>query len=94
MHVYLGTERVNHPPFGVAGGEAGRAGRVLRDGAVVFPKGKIALAPDQRLTIESPGGGGWGPVAERAPELVTRDLREGLVSAAPTTVEGSSDHAD
>ena len=77
-----------------AGGEAGRAGRVLRDGAVVFPKGKIALAPDQRLTIESPGGGGWGPVAERAPELVTRDLREGLVSAAPTTVEGSSDHAD
>jgi N-methylhydantoinase B len=94
MHVYLGTERVNHPPFGVAGGEAGRAGRVLRDGAVVFPKGKIALAPDQRLTIESPGGGGWGPVAERAPELVTRDLREGLVSATPTTVEGSSDHAD
>ena len=92
MHVYLGSERVKHPPFGVVGGGPGRAGRVLRDGVEVFPKGKIALAPDQRLTVESPGGGGWGDPADRARDLMVRDLREGLVSAraADSPYEGGA----
>jgi N-methylhydantoinase B len=96
MHVYLGSERVKHAPFGVAGGRAGRAGRVLRDDAPVFPKGKIALAPDQRLIVESPGGGGWGDPARRPRELVARDLREGLVTAAAAESDygGTIDHAD
>jgi N-methylhydantoinase B len=89
MHVYLGSERVKHAPFGVAGGGPGRAGRVLRDGEPIFPKGKIALAPDARLTVESPGGGGWGDPRRRPPDLVARDLREGLV-----TKGGAIDHAD
>jgi N-methylhydantoinase B len=95
MHVYLGSERVQHPPFGVAGGRAGRAGAVLRDGVAVFPKGKIALAPDARLTVEAPGGGGWGDPAARPRELVTRDVREGLVSAAAAESDygGPADHA-
>ena len=80
MHIYLGTERVHHPCFGVLGGGDGRAGHVLRDGAAVFPKGKIPLPPDERLTLEAPGGGGWGPPARRTRELVERDVREGLVS--------------
>ena len=96
MHVYLGSERVKHAPFGVVGGHAGRAGRVLRDDVTVFPKGKIALAPDQRLTVESPGGGGWGDPARRSRELVARDLREGLVTAAAAESDygGPIDHAD
>ncbi|HET7342091.1 MAG TPA: hydantoinase B/oxoprolinase family protein [Methylomirabilota bacterium] len=95
MHVYLGSERVTHPPFGVAGGRAGRAGRVLRDDAPVFPKGKIALAPDQRLIVESPGGGGWGDPATRPRDLVARDVREGLVTAAAAESDygGITDHA-
>jgi N-methylhydantoinase B len=96
MHVYLGSERVKHAPFGVAGGGAGRAGHVLRDDVSVFPKGKIALAPDQRLTVESPGGGGWGDPARRARALVARDVREGLVTeaAAESAYGGARDDAN
>jgi N-methylhydantoinase B len=96
MHVYLGSERVRHAPFGVAGGRPGRAGYVLRDGAAVFPKGKIALAPEQRLMLESPGGGGWGDPARRPRALVARDVREGLISAAAADSDygGTTDHGD
>jgi N-methylhydantoinase B len=33
------------------------------------------------VRIMSGGGGGWGPPAERDPEAVRRDVREGYVSA-------------
>lgn len=82
MHIYLGSERVRHPCFGVRGGRPGRAGAVLRDGEPVGPKGKIPLAPDGRLTLETPGGGGWGDPARRSPDMVAQDLRQGLVSPA------------
>jgi N-methylhydantoinase B len=80
MSIYLGSERVHHPCFGVLGGDPGRAGAVLRDGAPVFPKGRIPLARSQSLTLETPGGGGWGDPARRSPELRARDRREGLVT--------------
>ncbi|SOE94683.1 N-methylhydantoinase B [Burkholderia sp. D7] len=81
MNIYLSTERVKHPCFGVLGGLSGRAGAVLRDGQAVFPKGKLVLEPGQQLVLELPGGGGWGNANERPHELIERDLREGLVSA-------------
>ena len=55
---------------------------VLRDGEAVFAKGKLVLEPGQQLVLELPGGGGWGKASERPRELIERDLREGLVSAA------------
>jgi N-methylhydantoinase B len=81
MNIYLSTERVKHPCFGVVGGESGRNGAVRRNGETVFPKGKITLEPGDRLELELPGGGGWGNPAERPRELVESDLRQGLVSA-------------
>jgi N-methylhydantoinase B len=80
MSVYLASERVNHPCFGVAHGEAGRKGYVSKDGEPAFPKGKIVLQPGERLTVETPGGGGWGRPTERPLELIERDLREGLMT--------------
>ncbi|SOS21840.1 methylhydantoinase [Pseudomonas cerasi] len=80
MNVYLSTERVEHPCFGILGGGVGSSGRVEVDGVAVFPKGKLVLQPGQRLLVELPGGGGWGNPLERASELVERDLCEGLVS--------------
>jgi N-methylhydantoinase B len=82
INVYLGTERVKHPCFGVLGGGDGRPGAVLRDGKRVFPKGKIILGPGQRLTVELPGGGGWGNPKKRARHLVESDLAQGLVTPA------------
>ncbi|MDJ1164163.1 hydantoinase B/oxoprolinase family protein [Burkholderia gladioli pv. gladioli] len=82
MNIYLSTERVNHPCFGVVGGKSGRAGAVLLEGRAAFPKGKMVLEPGQQLVLEMPGGGGWGNPDDRPHELIERDLREGLVTAA------------
>ena len=54
------TERRRHAPPGAAGGEAGKPGRNLLDGAELEPKAMGELAPGQRLRIETPGGGGHG----------------------------------
>jgi len=80
MNVYMATERVKFPCFGVAGGEDGRAGRVTKDGQPIFPKGKVVLGPGERLTMETPGGGGWGRPAARLRESIEADIADGLVS--------------
>jgi N-methylhydantoinase B len=82
MNIYLSTERVKYPCFGVVGGSHGRAGAVLHDGKPVFPKGKLTLQPGERLELELPGGGGWGNPLERPRELVESDIQQGLVTAA------------
>jgi N-methylhydantoinase B len=86
MNIYLASERVNNPCFGVVGGKAGRPGKVLRDGNAIFPKGRIPLEPGARVTIELPGGGGWGDPARRSQTRIAEDLRLGLV-----TPEGAKD---
>jgi N-methylhydantoinase B len=40
----------------------------------------IRLQRGQRLRIESPGGGGYGAVAERDPAKVAEDVRLGYVT--------------
>ena len=87
MNIYLSTEHVKYPCLGVLGGQAGRNGAVLHDGKAVFPKGRLVLAPGERLTIELPGGGGWGDAQQRSRELVEDDLRQGLVSMAGAQVD-------
>jgi 5-oxoprolinase (ATP-hydrolysing) len=52
-------------PYGMEGGEPGRAGqqRVIRaSGAIVelAPVDGCEMEPGDRLVIETPGGGGWG----------------------------------
>ena len=42
----------------------------------------VRRAGPNRLRQTSPGGGGWGNPFERLPELVLRDVRDGLVSKA------------
>ena len=60
------SERRAERPWGAAGGEAGGAGRNVRvraDGTeeVLGSKVRLRLAAGQRLRIETPGGGGYGP---------------------------------
>jgi N-methylhydantoinase B len=47
----------------------------------VFPKGKLTLAPGDRLELELPGGGGWGDPMQRSRDLVRSDIQQGLVSS-------------
>jgi N-methylhydantoinase B len=80
MNIYLNTEHVRHPCFGVLGGQPGAPGRVDLGNAPVPTKGRVVLADRQVLVIETPGGGGWGDPAKRDRALVEHDLREGLVT--------------
>jgi N-methylhydantoinase B len=60
MDFSLLTERRRHAPPGADGGEPGARGRNALDGEELPPKARGRLEPGQRLTIETPGGGGHG----------------------------------
>ncbi|MGH7210232.1 MAG: hydantoinase B/oxoprolinase family protein, partial [Acetobacteraceae bacterium] len=76
-------DRVGHPPKGREGGGEGAPGVVhLKSGATLRTKGFQIIPDGERLILELPGGGGMGDPANRAPDAVARDVRDGLVSAA------------
>jgi len=64
--VTLLTERRRHAPRGAAGGGDGAVGRNLLNGTVLPAKCAIQMQPGDVLTIETPGGGGWGAVSSRS----------------------------
>jgi N-methylhydantoinase B len=43
---------------------------------LVPSKGSIILSPGEALSVETPGGGGWGDPTQRSLELIERDRRE------------------
>jgi len=45
----------------------------------------IKLKKGQALRLETPGGGGYGPAADRTPEAVARDVALGYLSAEAAT---------
>lgn len=54
------TERRSLAPWGLAGGEAGRAGVNCLNDRLLAGKCHLDVQPGDRLRIETPGGGGWG----------------------------------
>jgi N-methylhydantoinase B len=54
------SERRHHAPAGERGGAAGKAGRNSLNGAPLPAKVTRELAPGDVVTIETPGGGGYG----------------------------------
>jgi N-methylhydantoinase B len=82
-------ERTKFPAFGILGGLSGAANRIRydQDDGRHAPRlgGKLSgvkLKRGQRVRIESPGGGGYGPPRERSPAAIERDLRLELISRA------------
>ncbi|HMB37046.1 MAG TPA: hydantoinase B/oxoprolinase family protein [Methylomirabilota bacterium] len=73
-------------PYGVAGGRAGRTGRIVLNPGT--PKERellslgdgIVLERGDLLRLETCGGGGWGHPLERDPERVSADVARGFVS--------------
>jgi N-methylhydantoinase B len=81
----LCMERMTSPPFGLLGGKAGAPAVVtltLPDGAMrQLPSKGAFLAPAGSVVdMITPGSGGFGPVAERDPGAIGRDLVDGYVS--------------
>jgi len=76
-------ERVRHPAPGLAGGRPGAPGCLrATDGVAVEPKLSRLVPASTAITLEMPGGGGYGPPFARDPARVADDVREGYVSLA------------
>ena len=63
------SDRRKTRPYGLAGGSSGRSGRTevfRRDGSTeLLPgKGSTRLRQNERVCVESPGGGGWGKAGD------------------------------
>ena len=75
-------DRIAHAPKGREGGHDGANGVVKqKSGVLLRTKGYQVIPDDDRLILELPGGAGMGDPASRDPDLVVRDVRDGLVSA-------------
>ena len=86
---YLFGERGRDAPKGVAGGGAAALNRfsVLRGGQAELPPMAskmvgIRLRRGDRVRLETPGGGGYGPAGERSAEARQHDLAMGYVGKA------------
>ncbi|MFZ4809116.1 MAG: hydantoinase B/oxoprolinase family protein [Hyphomicrobiaceae bacterium] len=78
-------DRFRFRPYGLHGGGAGSAGRLtlIRDGqeTVLHSKvGNMVLRKGDIIRLETSGGGGLGPVAERDADAIARDRVLGYVS--------------
>jgi N-methylhydantoinase B len=78
----LVNARVLHPAEGLLGGRSGRPGRVIASGVEVPPGSDGEIAPGQTLILETPGGGGLGPLEDRSRDLIQAELVSGMVTTA------------
>ncbi len=77
----VGTvDRIDHAPFGLAGGHPGSGGSLTIDGQPVDRRRAQPMLPGQTVTAKLPGGGGFGPVSERDRRLVELDITCGYVT--------------
>ncbi|PPR18532.1 MAG: hypothetical protein CFH40_02444, partial [Alphaproteobacteria bacterium MarineAlpha10_Bin3] len=79
-------ERFRHRPWGIFGADPGASGRFARidnDGAEqpldIKPAG-VTLAAGDRIVVETPGAGGYGPPESRAADAIARDAASGKFS--------------
>ncbi|OED39333.1 methylhydantoinase [Chromatiales bacterium (ex Bugula neritina AB1)] len=75
-------ERFRHEPWGLFGGQPGATGQfLLRDltgeRRLDDKPGEVAITPEDRIIVETPGAGGYGPPGQRDPDLVERDQHSG-----------------
>ena len=91
MMASLIIDRFRHPPPGVLGGDPGRRAEArFADGRPVAMKSVLALQPGDVLTIESPGGGGYGDPGKRPDDLIRRDYEEGYITQWPGSNGGTA----
>ena len=81
-------ERFRHQAWGIFGGCAGRAGQFVFQAADgnetildIKPSG-VSVEPGEKIVIETPGAGGYGPPDDREENLLADDRESGKFSAA------------
>jgi N-methylhydantoinase B len=80
----LTPDRITTKPQGLGGGGPGRSGVALLNGRELEAFPPIRLQPGDVVELRLGGGGGFGPVAERARDAIARDVDLGYV-----TLEGA-----
>ncbi len=75
------AERVKFASKGLKGGKEGGTGIVTLNGESIHPKMIHTIQPHDVLAMGTPGGGGFWDPKERNPELIKRDLKNGLISS-------------
>ena len=85
MLLSASTEHSVSRPWGLEGGqEGGNASiKIYRDGKLISENPKprnVALKTGDIIEMVTAGAGGYGPVSERDPELLRRELREGIIN--------------
>jgi N-methylhydantoinase B len=80
--VNLGIQagRYVYPAEGLFDGKPGTRAQLLINGIPGNSYGLTQLQPGDTITIDAPGGGGYGNPLEREPEAVLNDVMEGYVS--------------
>lgn len=78
--VKTSLDRIENPARGRNGGENGAPGRISIEGKQLKGMGVHTIDSGQRLVLETPGGGGFGPASERSTDATSRDRRYGLTS--------------
>ncbi|MHB8644276.1 MAG: hydantoinase B/oxoprolinase family protein [Thermomicrobiales bacterium] len=74
-------DRTRVPAEGYAGGGQGARGAItLSDGRELQDKSQVALAADERFTLQLPGGGGYFDPFTRDVQAVLDDVLDGFVS--------------
>jgi N-methylhydantoinase B len=61
--------RLKKGPDGLDGGDPGANGRFLVNGALVSEARKLTMNPDDVVTLETPGGGGFGAPTSRKSDI-------------------------
>jgi N-methylhydantoinase B len=81
--VNLGIQagRYIYPPEGLFGGRPGARAQFLINGSPGNPYGLTQLQPGDVVTIDAPGGGGYGNPYDRDAEMLAGDIAEGYVSS-------------
>jgi len=79
------SERARFPPWGLFGGREARCAKYIinpesRNPVILPSKATIKLKPGDIVSVQTPGGGGYGDPLERDPEKVLIDVRDGKVS--------------
>lgn len=78
-------ERFRYQPWGLFGGEAGASGQFQIEDAEGIRRlddkpNEVEVKLGTRITVETPGAGGYGKPAERNAEAVKRDQESGKYS--------------
>ncbi len=88
-------DRVDHPARGRQGGANGAPTTIAQDDqSPMNGKGKQFVPHGRRVMLAFPGGAGYGPVQERDPQLIKRDLARGYISAEAAKRDYGMSEAD